>query len=161
MADEDPFRVDQQICFALYSALHAVNRVHAALLAPLGLTYPQYLVMLVLWEQDDVPVKAIGERIFLDSGTLTPLLKRLEAAGLVLRARDPKDERQVRVRLTDKGRETRRAAKSVPAELLRAMGRTAEETKPLRKELRKIRNALLGRKGKDGKEKDGKEKGAG
>ncbi|WP_395666668.1 MarR family winged helix-turn-helix transcriptional regulator [Methylocella sp.] len=155
MADEDSARIDQQICFALYSTLHAVNRAYATLLAPLGLTYPQYLVMLVLWEQDDVPVKAIGERVFLDSGTLTPLLKRLEAAGLVIRARDPKDERQVRVRLTDRGREVRRAAKPIPAELLRAMGRTAEEAKPLRKELRKIRNALLGRR--DRPEKDARE----
>src|SRR5579863_2660327 len=80
-------RLDNQICFALYSAAHAFNRVYKPLLDRLGLTYPQYLVMLVLWERDRVPVKDIGERLYLDSGTLTPLLKRLELAGLIRRTR--------------------------------------------------------------------------
>src|SRR6201995_6156515 len=79
----DPQRLDNQICFAVYSAAHAFNRVYKPLLDRLGLTYPQYMVMLALWERDGVPLKEIGERLFLDSGTLTPLLKRLEAAGLV------------------------------------------------------------------------------
>ena len=78
-----PLRLDNQICFAVYSTAHAFNRVYKPLLDKLGLTYPQYLVMLVLWERDGVPVKDIGERLLLDSGTLTPLLKRLEAADLV------------------------------------------------------------------------------
>src|ERR1700757_1998535 len=93
-------RLDSQICFAVYSAAHAFNRVYKPLLDRLGLTYPQYLVMLVLWERDDVAVKEIGERLFLDSGTLTPLLKRLEAAHLIRRTRSSEDERQVLIALT-------------------------------------------------------------
>src|SRR5215467_14258900 len=89
-----------QLCFAVYSTAHAFNRVYKPLLDRLGLTYPQYLVMLALWERDGVPVKEIGERLFLDSGTLTPLLKRLETAELVTRTRSAEDERQVIVALT-------------------------------------------------------------
>ena len=98
-----PLRLDNQICFAVYSTAHAFNRVYKPLLDKLGLTYPQYLVMLVLWERDGVPVKDIGERLLLDSGTLTPLLKRLEAAELVRRTRSTEDERQVLIALTPKG----------------------------------------------------------
>ncbi|PNG25759.1 MarR family winged helix-turn-helix transcriptional regulator [Methylocella silvestris] len=151
MADDELPRVDQQVCFALYSTLHAVNKVYAPLLEPLGLTYPQYLVMLVLWEADDITVKAIGERVYLDSGTLTPLLKRLEASGLLARARDPKDERQVRVSLTQKGGDLRASAKTIPGEIARAMGRSPEDLKAVRKELRRIRNALLGKREKPDK----------
>src|SRR4030081_4127448 len=89
-----PLQLDNQLCFAVYSTAHAFNRVYKPLLDRLGLTYPQYLVMLVLWERDDVPLKDIGEKLFLDSGTLTPLLKRLEAAPLVQRTRSSEDERQ-------------------------------------------------------------------
>src|SRR6478736_8843336 len=92
-----PLLLDNQICFAVYSAAHAFNLVYKPLLERLGLTYPQYLVMLVLWERDGVPVKEIGDRLFLDSGTLTPLLKRLEGMGLVKRTRSTEDERQVLV----------------------------------------------------------------
>ena len=102
-AADFPLRLDNQICFAVYSTAHAFNRVYKPLLDKLGLTYPQYLVMLVLWERDGVPVKDIGERLFLDSGTLTPLLKRLEAAELVKRTRSTEDERQVLIALTAKG----------------------------------------------------------
>src|ERR1700758_4597195 len=103
LAGDWPLRLDNQICFAVYSAAHAVNRVYKPLLDRLGLTYPQYLVMLALWESDGVPVKEIGERLFLDSGTLTPLLKRLEAAGLLKRNRSSADERQVLIALTPQG----------------------------------------------------------
>jgi DNA-binding MarR family transcriptional regulator len=144
-------RVDQQVCFALYTTLHAVHKVYAPLLAPLGLTYPQYLVMLVLWEADDLTVKAIGERLLLDSGTLTPLLKRLEAGGLLARARDPKDERQVRIKLTPKGRDMRQQARPIPGQIARLMGRSADDLKSVRKELRRIRNALLGKRDKPDK----------
>ena len=99
-AADMPLRLDNQICFAVYSTAHAFNRVYKPLLDKLGLTYPQYLVMLVLWERDGVPVKDIGERLFLDSGTLTPLLKRLEAAELIKRTRSTEDERQVLIALT-------------------------------------------------------------
>src|SRR5258708_4906900 len=91
----DPLLLGNQICFAVYSTAHAFNRVYKPLLDRLGLTYPQYLVMMVLWERDGVPVRDIGERLFLDSGTLTPLLKRLEAADFVKRTRSTADERQV------------------------------------------------------------------
>jgi DNA-binding MarR family transcriptional regulator len=136
-------RLDSQVCFAVYSTLHAINKIYAPLLDELGLTYPQYLAMLVLWETDGVTVKTLGERLHLDSGTLTPLLKRLEAQGRVHRARDPKDERHVRVSLTEAGHELRRRATEVPGLVARAMGRSADDLKSLRKELRKVRTALL------------------
>jgi DNA-binding MarR family transcriptional regulator len=147
-ADEAMPRLDQQVCFAIYATMHAVNKAYAPLLERIGLTYPQYLVMLALWEADDVTVKEIGERLQLDSGTLTPLLKRIEAAGLLHRARDPKDERQVRIKLADKGKDLRREAKEIPAQMARAMGRPAEDLKALRKDLRRVRNALQGKRGK-------------
>ncbi|SCB20854.1 MarR family winged helix-turn-helix transcriptional regulator [Rhizobium multihospitium] len=96
-------RLERQLCFAVYSVAHAFNRAYKPILDRFGLTYPQYLVMLVLWEMGDLPVKTIGEKLDLDSGTLSPLLKRLEQAGLISRARDPKDERQVIISLTEKG----------------------------------------------------------
>src|SRR4051794_6339033 len=96
--------LDSQLCFSIYAAGHAFNRFYKPLLGPLGLTYPQYLVLLALWEEDALTLKTIGERLLLDSGTLTPLLRRMEEAGLVSRARDVEDERLVRVRLTPKGK---------------------------------------------------------
>ncbi len=96
-------RLERQLCFAVYSVAHAFNRAYKPILDRFGLTYPQYLVMLVLWETSNLPVKTIGEKLDLDSGTLSPLLKRLEQAGLISRARDPKDERQVIISLTEKG----------------------------------------------------------
>src|SRR6201988_766414 len=111
-------RLDSQICFAVYSATHAFNRVYKPLLDRLGLTYPQYLVMLVLWGRDGGPVKDIGERLFLDSGTLTPLLKRLEAADLIKRTRSTEDERQVMIALTSKGEALREQARAVPQAML-------------------------------------------
>lgn len=107
--------LDNQLCFALYSASLAMTKVYKPLLDALGLTYPQYLVLLVLWEQDDLPVSHIGERLFLDSGTLTPLLKRLESAGWLQRTRDSADERRVRITLTPAGRTLQQQARSVPA----------------------------------------------
>ena len=98
-----PLLLGNQLCFAVYSTAHAFNRVYKPLLDPLGLTYPQYLVMMVLWERDGVPVKDIGERLFLDSGTLTPLLKRLEAADSSSARRSTEDERQVLIALTPHG----------------------------------------------------------
>src|SRR5215475_7527249 len=120
MAADQPLKLDNQICFAVYSAAHAFNRVYKPLLERLGLTYPQYLVMLVLWERDGVPLKDIGERLFLDSGTLTPLLKRLEAAQLVKRTRGTEDERQVLIALTAQGQALKEKARSVPMSILSA-----------------------------------------
>ena len=134
-------RLEQQVCFAIYSAMHAVNKAYLPLLEKLALTYPQYLAMLVLWECDNVTVKELGGRLFLDSGTLTPLLKRLEAMGLVDRARDPKDERKVRLSLTGKGKDLRQDALAIPGQIAAAMGRP--DLKAVRKELRRIRNCLL------------------
>jgi MarR family transcriptional regulator, organic hydroperoxide resistance regulator len=143
----DFLRLDNQICFAVYSAAHAFNRVYKPLLDRLGLTYPQYLVMLVLWERDGVPVKDIGERLFLDSGTLTPLLKRLEAAALVKRTRNTEDERQVLIALTAKGEALKEKARTVPQSILAASDCSVGELVAMKDEIVALRdrlNAALG-----------------
>ena len=143
----DPLRLDNQICFAVYSATHAFNRVYKPLLDRLGLTYPQYLVMLVLWERDDVPVKEIGEKLFLDSGTLTPLLKRLEAAHLVKRTRSREDERQVLIALTPQGQALKEKARSVPQAILAASDCSVSELVAMKDEIVALRdrlNAVIG-----------------
>jgi DNA-binding MarR family transcriptional regulator len=125
--------LDNQLCFALYRASRAVQRGYAPHLAELGLTYPQYLTMLVLWETDaPLTVGAIGERLRLDSGTLTPLLKRLEDTGLVERRRDADDERRVNIALTDDGRALRARAAGVPAKVFACNGLTIAESIALR-----------------------------
>lgn len=139
----DLHRLDSQLCFALYSVTNAVGRSYAPLLEALGLTYPQYLAMLVLWEQDGIGVSDIGRRLFLDSGTLTPLLKRLEAAGLIERRRNPADERQVRVALTARGNALRGAARDLPGAIACAMGRSDREIASLRDDLLRLRSRLL------------------
>jgi DNA-binding MarR family transcriptional regulator len=116
--DDDPLLLDRQICFPLYAASNLINRLYGPVLSPLGLTYPQYLVMLVLWEEQPQSVGALGARLYLDSGTLTPLLKRLETAGLVTRRRDPSDERRVLIRLTQEGMALRERALHVPETLM-------------------------------------------
>lgn len=130
------------LCFAVYSTANALSRAYQPILAPLDLTYPQFLVMLVLWERDDCMVSEIGARLNLDSGTLTPLLKRLEAAGRITRRRDPRDERQVRITLTDEGRKLREQAESVPEQIMCATGQPVSELQDLRNRLMKIRNHL-------------------
>jgi DNA-binding MarR family transcriptional regulator len=137
-----PLMLDNQICFAVYSTAHAFNRVYKPLLDKLGLTYPQYLVMLVLWERDGVPVKDIGERLFLDSGTLTPLLKRLEAANLVRRTRSTEDERQVLIALTPQGQALREKARAVPQGILAASACSLGELSAMKKELVALRDRL-------------------
>ena len=142
-----PLRLDNQICFAVYSTAHAFNRVYKPLLDKLGLTYPQYLVMLVLWERDGVPVKDIGERLLLDSGTLTPLLKRLEAAELVRRTRSSEDERQVLIALTSRGHALKEKARAVPEGILAASNCSVGELLAMKNELVALRdrlNAALG-----------------
>jgi DNA-binding MarR family transcriptional regulator len=131
-------RVDDLLCFSLYAASRAVTAAYAPLLAPLGLTYPQYLVMLVLWESDGVSVKSIGERLDLDSGTLTPLLKRLETQGLVERRRSTADERVVEVHLTGEGKRLKQRARAIPEKLLCKMGLSIPELARLRDELRAL-----------------------
>jgi MarR family transcriptional regulator, organic hydroperoxide resistance regulator len=137
-----PLQLHNQLCFAVYSTAHAFNRVYKPLLDALGLTYPQYLVMLTLWEQDDVPVKTIGEHLFLDSGTLTPLLKRLEAAGLIKRKRSADDERQVIISLTKQGRAVQDDAKNLPQAILGASACTLDELMVMKNELTTLRDAL-------------------
>lgn len=110
--------LEHQFCFSVYATSLALNKLYRKLLAPLELTYPQYLVMIVLWESDELTVSEIGARLFLDSATLTPLLKRMEAQGLVTRERSSKDERQVIIRLTTAGRALQARAKSVPESVL-------------------------------------------
>jgi DNA-binding MarR family transcriptional regulator len=135
-------RLDNQVCFAIYSTAHAFNRIYKPLLDRLGLTYPQYLVMLVLWERDDVAVKEIGERLYLDSGTLTPLLKRLEAADLVKRTRSTADERQVLIALTAKGRALQEKARTVPQSILAASACSVSELSALKNDLVALRDQL-------------------
>jgi DNA-binding MarR family transcriptional regulator len=142
-AATSPLLLGNQLCFAVYSTAHAFNRVYKPLLDALGLTYPQYLVMLVLWERDDVPVKEIGERLLLDSGTLTPLLKRLEAAGLIKRTRSKHDERQVLIALTSQGQALRDKAKMVPEAILAASACSIGELSALKSELIVLRDRLL------------------
>ncbi len=119
-----------------------MTKTYKPFLDKLGLTYPQYLVMLVLWQQDDVLVKSIGEKLFLDSGTLTPLLKRLEASALIQRTRDEADERQVRITLTREGRALKKKAQSVPHQILCASGQTLDTLEALRSQLSSIREEL-------------------
>ena len=143
----DPQLLSNQICFAVYSTAHAFNRVYKPLLDRLALTYPQYLVMLVLWERDDVPLKDIGEKLFLDSGTLTPLLKRLEAQGLIKRTRSTEDERQVLIALTPKGRALKEDARAVPQAILSNSACSVGELVAMKNELVSLRdrlNAALG-----------------
>lgn len=143
MDDETGFiSIDAQLCFALYSTLHALGRAYGPLLEPLGLTYPQYLVMLVLWEQDDVAVRTLGGRMHLDSGTLTPLLKRMETAGLVTRTRGTDDQRVVRITLTPTGRTMRDQARHIPDRVSCAMGREMPEVAVLRDDVIRLREAL-------------------
>lgn len=134
--------LDRQLCFALYSATHAMTRAYQPLLEPLGLTYPQYLVMLVLWERDRITVTQLGERLALDSGTLTPLLKRLEAAGHLHRLRDAADERRVRLMLTPSGRALREHAAAIPPAIAAATGCSLDEIASLTRSLTEL-NARL------------------
>ena len=134
--------LDNQFCFALYSASLAMTKAYKPLLDNLGLTYPQYLAMLVLWQEEGLLVKDIGERLFLDSGTLTPLLKRLQAAGLIARTRDEKDERQVRITLTPEGRALKRRARTIPEQVMCASGQSAQALGALRNQLSLLRDSL-------------------
>ena len=147
MADMPMPTIDQMLCFAVYSAGHAFTRFYKPRLDALDLTYPQYLVFLVLWEKDGITVKALGERLFLDSGTITPLIKRLEARGLVSRHRDEEDERQVRIRLTSEGRALKGKAQAIPLAVMEGAGQSFEATEALRRELVALRARLDGAEG--------------
>lgn len=138
----DALALESQLCFALYSTQLAMNKVYRGLLRELELTYPQYLVMMVLWQQDRRTVSEIGEQLTLDSATLTPLLKRLENAGLLTRQRSRQDERQVEVALTEQGRELRQRAESIPHSVICASQCSPEELKHLKDELNRLRRQL-------------------
>ena len=135
-------QLDNQLCFRLYAVSRAVIRGYRPMLEALGLTYPQYLAMLVLWERDGVTVSELGERLFLDSGTLTPLLKRLEAQGLIARLRDVQDERRVRITLTPGGRALRQQAEQIPPCVLERSQCTVPELAALTAELRQLRERI-------------------
>jgi DNA-binding MarR family transcriptional regulator len=134
--------LDKQLCFALYSTSLAMTKMYKPLLGPLGLTYPQYLVMLALWEDDGLTVSALGDRLALDSGTLTPLLKRMESQGLLGRERDAADERRVIVRLAPAGRRLKVQARKVPPRVARATGCDLAEIAALTRRLTALRETL-------------------
>src|SRR5690242_19326081 len=133
--ERPPSRLGSMLCFTVYSTAHAFNRAYKPLLDALGLTYPQYLAMFALWECDNLSVKELGDLLRLDSGTLTPLLKRLEAMGLVRRARDPDDERSVRISLTPAGVEMQCKEKTVHQGLIGACAQSTEELKAITAQL--------------------------
>ena len=130
--------IDDQLCFALYAASRAMTRAYQPLLDPLGLTYPQYLTLLTLWEDDGQRVSALGERLHLDSATLTPLLKRLEAQGLVTRRRSSQDERVVQITLTEAGWDMRQRAGHIPLAMLCQTGLELGELAALREQLKEL-----------------------
>ncbi|WP_018236408.1 MarR family winged helix-turn-helix transcriptional regulator [Ensifer sp. BR816] len=140
---EELMKLDNFLCFAIYSANHAFTRVYKPLLDELDLTYPQYLVMVVLWEKDDQTVGSLGERLFLESSTLTPMLKRLEAMGYISRVRDRADERQVRVCLTETGLTLKEKASAVPRGIIEATGMEPAEIGRLKQEVAALRTLLL------------------
>jgi MarR family transcriptional regulator, organic hydroperoxide resistance regulator len=141
--DSDPaLLLDNQLCFALYSTSLAMTKLYKPLLDELGLTYPQYLVMLVLWEQDGPMVSELGERLYLDSGTLTPLLKRLEAAGFIARVRDTQDERRVHITLTAAGRKLKARAQKIPGCVRTASQCSLAELVQLKQQLHGLRDRL-------------------
>ncbi len=135
-------QLDHQLCFALYSASLAMTKLYKPLLEPLGLTYPQYLVMLVLWEQEGLTVSQVGERLSLDSGTLTPLLKRLETQGLLQRLRDTADERRVLLQLSPAGRALKQQALAVPEAVACASGCELDELALLTQRLNNLRQQI-------------------
>jgi MarR family transcriptional regulator, organic hydroperoxide resistance regulator len=139
---EEEKRLDKQLCFAVYATAHAFTRAYKPILDKVGLTYPQYLVMLVLWDKAELPVKTIGEQLDLDSGTLSPLLKRLEQNGLIKRTRDSRDERQVIVSLTPKGQAMRGEINTIMSSIGEAIGCTLEEMGAMREMLTRLRGNL-------------------
>lgn len=137
-APEDFLKLDQQVCFALAVAARNVIALYRPVLEPMGLTHPQYLVMLALWQQEPLSVKEIGRLLCLEPATLTPLLKRLESAGLVTRERDPHDERALAVTLTPKGRALREDALAVPPQIVEKLGLPLEKLQHLRDVLSEV-----------------------
>lgn len=143
--DTSPQSLEQFLCFALYSASLAMTRLYHPYLKPLGLTYPQYLALLVLWERDGITVSEVGQRVHLDSGTLSHLLKRLEQAGFISRTRDTDhDERRVILQLTDTGRELQQRAANVPAKIIGEIGIPFETLADIRDGVMNVQQRLIG-----------------
>jgi MarR family transcriptional regulator, organic hydroperoxide resistance regulator len=140
--ENNPVPLDDQLCYAIYSAGIAIQRVYKPLLDGLGLTYPQYLVLNVLWREDEQTVGGIAEKLALESSTLTPLLKRLETAGLVRRTRNPENERQVVVALTDQGLAVKSRAGCLGDALLAAAGQSPAHLGELNRNVRALRDAI-------------------
>jgi DNA-binding MarR family transcriptional regulator len=138
MASDKALRLDNQLCFPLYAASRMIIRLYRPVLEPLGLTYTQYITLLALWEHDDETVKALGQRLYLDSGTLTPLLKKLEAQGIVERERSSEDERSVRIRLTESGRALKKQAAEVPQKVASCISLPAQDALELHRLLHQL-----------------------
>lgn len=142
--NEAPVTIDQFLCFSLYSASLAMTKLYQSRLKPLGLTYPQYLVLLALWEKDDVTVSEVGERVQLDSGTLSQLLKRLEQSGIICRRRDVgRDERRVLISLTEQGHQLKIQAAGVPGDMVSVMDTPYEELADLTARVAQLRQKLI------------------
>jgi len=137
-----PLPLDQQICFSLYATSMAINRAYKPQLDALGITYPQYLVLHALWEEDGRTIGAIAERLALESSTVTPLVKRMEAAGLMTRTRNPTDERQVQVRLSERGRALREDCGCLGETLVARSGMTLDQLDQLNRQVQAMRDAL-------------------
>jgi len=137
-AGKDPLLLKYQLCFPLYAASRKIIRLYTPLLEPLGLTYTQYIALLALWEKDGVFVKDLGDRLFLDSGTLSPLLKTMEAQGLLFRKRDTRDERNVRIFLTDAGRALKERAADIPGKMVSCFAISEEDVLELYRILYKL-----------------------
>lgn len=136
-------KIENQFCFAIYSMQLAMNKLYRQNLSPLGVTYPQYLVLLVLWEQDEIPVYEVGSRLHLDSATLTPLLKRMEAQGLVTRRRAESDERRVLIRLTPEGLKLKEKAAAVPSSVAGSLNCDDEHLFSLKTKIDNLRDSVL------------------
>lgn len=143
MTQEPNVPLEGQLCFSLYAASIAVNRTYKPILDGLGLTYPQYLVLSTLWEEDGLAISAVAERLSLESSTITPLVKRLEAAGFLTRLRNPKDERQVLVSLTDKGRSMQKKTACLTQTLLERSGLSVDQIVKLNRQVQSLRAALV------------------
>lgn len=142
MTDSRPFLLDQQLCFALYSTSLAMNKIYKALLEPINLTYPQFLVLLVLWEKDGVTLKELSQRLHQNPGALTPVVKRLEKQGLLVRRRGGKDERSLAIELTNAGRALRGQAAAVNQQVAGTCGMAQQEFEDLRATLLALRGRL-------------------
>lgn len=138
MNRDEILKLENQLCFTVYAVSREMMRQYRPILDEMGITYTQYVALLALWEQDDITVKELGARLYLDSGTLTPLLKKMEAQGLLRRERDPKDERNVRIRLSEEGHRLKERAYEVPEKVFCRTGMSAEEAVMLRQRLAEL-----------------------